>query len=148
MPKEKFQFLRIPKLLFSEDYRHLSIASRVLYGLLLERHYLSAKNGWVSEDGNPYIYYPIRELAEIMNVSKETIMRLMRELERDFLIIRKKQGQGKPDIIFVFYFEAGRDLVKRLHKGDACVGRLTPKRLRNTTREYAKAELLKWQNTD
>ena len=45
---EMFSFYRIPKLLFTDDrFINLSIEAKVLYGLMLDRMSLSAKNQWL-----------------------------------------------------------------------------------------------------
>ena len=40
-----------------------SINAKLLYGLLLNRTTLSQKSGWVSEDGNVYVIYTIKQMA-------------------------------------------------------------------------------------
>ncbi len=40
-----------------------SINAKLLYGLLLNRTMLSQKIGWVSEDGNVYVIYTIKQMA-------------------------------------------------------------------------------------
>ena len=53
-----FSFVRIPKLLFKEErLKRLSSDAKILYGLLLDRMSLSAKNGWQDDDGRVYIIY-------------------------------------------------------------------------------------------
>ena len=43
---EQFSFYRIPKVLFTDErYRAVSLEARTLYGLLLDRMSLSARNG-------------------------------------------------------------------------------------------------------
>jgi len=45
---EKYVFYKIPKALFTDDkYKSVSTDAKMLYGLLLDRMYLSAKNGWI-----------------------------------------------------------------------------------------------------
>ena len=41
--------------------------AKLLYGLLLDRMGLSAKNGWYDELGRVYIYYTLDEIQEDMN---------------------------------------------------------------------------------
>ena len=53
---ELFSYFRIPKALFQDHrFRHLSTDARTLYGILLDRMSLSAKNGWLDEQGRVYI---------------------------------------------------------------------------------------------
>ena len=47
---ELFSFYRIPKALFQETrFQDLSTDAKTLYGILLDRMSLSAKNGWLDE---------------------------------------------------------------------------------------------------
>lgn len=48
---EMLTFYRIPKLLITDEYfRDLSTDAKVLYGLMLDRMSLSAKNGWFDKE--------------------------------------------------------------------------------------------------
>lgn len=50
-----FAYFRIPKALFQDSrFRQLSTDARTLYGILLDRMSLSAKNGWLDEQGRVY----------------------------------------------------------------------------------------------
>lgn len=45
---EQYSFYRIPKVLFTDqNYSTMTMEARVLYGLLLDRMGLSARNGWL-----------------------------------------------------------------------------------------------------
>lgn len=47
---EQFSYYRIPRLLITgKQFRHLSTDAKLLYGLLLDRMGLSARNGWYDE---------------------------------------------------------------------------------------------------
>ena len=53
---ELFAYFRIPKALFQDSrFRQLSTDARTLYGILLDRMSLSAKNSWVDEHGRVYM---------------------------------------------------------------------------------------------
>lgn len=48
----QFSFYRIPRQLVTGDrFKRLSTDAKLLYGLLLDRMSLSAKNGWYDEQG-------------------------------------------------------------------------------------------------
>ena len=54
---ERYQFYRIPKLLFTHsNFQSISCEAKILYGLMLERAGLSVQNGWLDEDGRVYIF--------------------------------------------------------------------------------------------
>ena len=102
---EGFCFYRVPRqLVKGREYRPLSPAGKLLFGLLLDRVSLSVKNGWRDEEGRTYVYYAIAEICEDFGCSRVTAGKLLSELERIGLIERKKQGQGKPDRIYVLQF--------------------------------------------
>ncbi|MCD8149420.1 MAG: replication initiator protein A [Clostridiales bacterium] len=62
---DQFSFYRIPKILFTDDrYKILSAEAKTLYGILLDWMNLSAKNGWMDENGRVYIIFPIEEIME------------------------------------------------------------------------------------
>lgn len=97
-------FYKLPKVLFSDDrYKDLSTDAKLLYSLLLDRKSLSVKNGWINSYGRYYQYFTIRECKEKLNFGHDKIIKLFRELETNGLIIRKRQGKGKPSIIYVHH---------------------------------------------
>ena len=57
---ELFSYFRIPKALFQDHrFRQLSTDARTLYGILLDRMSLSAKNaGWTSRGGVYHLHRP------------------------------------------------------------------------------------------
>ena len=59
---ELFSFYRIPKALFQEPrFQSLSTDAKTLYGILLDRMSLSAKNGWLDEQGRVFIIFTIED---------------------------------------------------------------------------------------
>lgn len=98
-------FFKIPhQLINNPKFRQLSAGAKLLYGLLLDRMNLSAKNGWHDDAGHVYIYYTIKKICEDIGCGRNKAIRLLAELDTVKgigLIERKKQGQGKPDKIFV-----------------------------------------------
>ena len=102
----QFSFIRVPTLMFTDDqYKYLSAEAKVLYGLLLSRMDLSAKNGWIDEHGRVYIICTLSEVMEKMNCADNKATKLMKELEEKCgLIERKRQGLCKSDLIYVKNF--------------------------------------------
>ena len=103
---EQFNFYRIPKVLFTDSrFSKLSVEAKVLYGLLLDRMSLSLKNDWIDEDGKVYIYFKLEDAQEFLGVGKDKCIKLFAELDKGIgLIERKKQGLGKPTMIYVMNF--------------------------------------------
>ena len=103
---EQFSFYRIPKVLFTEErFRNISAEAKVLYGLLLDRMSLSAKNGWQDKENRVYIIFTIEDIMEAMGCADQKAGKLLYELESKCgLIERKRQGLGKPNLIYVKNF--------------------------------------------
>ena len=105
---ELFAYFRIPKALFQDSrFRQLSTDARTLYGILLDRMSLSAKNGWMDEQGRVYIIYTVREVQESLSCAEHKAVKLFRELEQADLIERKRRGLGRPSLIYVKNFSSG-----------------------------------------
>ena len=50
---DQFAFYQIPKILITDEkFAGITMESKILYSLMLDRASLSAKNGWLDEDGN------------------------------------------------------------------------------------------------
>lgn len=110
----QFSFYRIPRQLMTGDrFKRLSVDAKLLYGLLLDRMSLSAKNGWYDQQGRVYIYYTLDEIQEDMNCGHDKATKLLVELDNGKngfgLIERVRQGQGRPTKIYVKRFTT-RDL--------------------------------------
>ena len=78
-----------------------SINAKLLYGLLLNRTMLSQKSGWVSEDGNVYVIYTIKQMANDLDRSERTVKTALRELENAGLITRVRQGWNRANRLFL-----------------------------------------------
>lgn len=102
---EQFVFYRIPKVLFeAEGVKDISTDAKLLYGLMLDRMQLSAKNQWLDEKGRVYIYYTVKQIMNSLSCSNKTVTKLLHELEQSGLISREKNGLTKPDRIYVMNF--------------------------------------------
>ena len=101
-----FSFYRFPKVLFTDSrFRGISVEAKVLYGLLLDRMGLSVKNGWKDEEGRVYIIFTVEAIMEHLGCSNKKAVGLLRELdEKADLIERRRQGQGRPSLIYVKNF--------------------------------------------
>ena len=106
---EQFSFYRIPKVLFTEDrFWNISTDAKLLYGILLDRMNLSAKNGWLDNKGRVYIIFTIEEIKDSLGCAEQKAIKLLNELEKKCgLIEKKRQGLGKPNLIYVKNFVSG-----------------------------------------
>ena len=133
---ESFSFYRIPRqLVTGAEFRHLSTDAKLLYGMMLDRMGLSARNGWYDDIDRVYIYYTVEEIMEDLCCGHNKAVRLLAELDTVKgvgLIERKKQGQGKPTIIYV------RQFVEAAHRGKSTPPRLPKMGSAEASKEEAK----------
>ena len=105
---EQYAFYRVSKLLFtSKRFQNLSTDAKMLYGLFLDRMALSQRNSWIDEQVRVYIIYTVENIMESLGCGNKTAVQLLAELENKAnLILRKKQGLGKPNLIYLKKFTA------------------------------------------
>ena len=103
---EQFSFLRVPKILLQNDtFKGISAEAKLLYSILFDRTELSNRNGWRDDQDRVYIIFTIAEITESMNCGNKKAIQLLDELEHKAgLIERKRQGLGKPNLIYVKSF--------------------------------------------
>ncbi|MEI3391353.1 MAG: replication initiator protein A [Clostridia bacterium] len=95
-------FYQVPKELFINPYYViLSLASKVLYGLLLDRLSISIKNNWTDDKGDIYIVYSRKEAGLKLNLSDKTVTKAFKELKNVKLIREIRTGFKKNNIIYV-----------------------------------------------
>lgn len=106
---EQFAFYQVPKMLITDDrFAGITMDSKFLYSLLLDRSSLSANNGWLDEEGKVHIYYTLEQIMADMHCANQKATKLLKELEtKAGPIERQKQGQGKPTRIYVKDFATG-----------------------------------------
>ena len=101
----KYSVISIPKMLFVDDlFADLSIEAKVIYGLLLERMALSKKNDWIDENNRVFVIFPVDLIQEATGLSKRTIVEELGNLDEFGLIEMVKQGQGKPNLLYIKNF--------------------------------------------
>ena len=96
------RFYQTPKALFKNPkYKELSLGPKLMYSILRDRLDLSIKNDWKDENGFIYLVFSIEELSTLLEINKETVTTYKRKLVKYKLIIDKRMGQGKSNMIFV-----------------------------------------------
>lgn len=107
--ENQFTFYRVPKILFVEDkFCNVSAEAKLLYGILLDRMNLSAKNGWIDKKGRVFVICTIENIMENLGCGNKKAGQLLSELENKVeLIERVRQGLGKPNLIYVKNFISG-----------------------------------------
>ena len=105
---DQYSFYKIPKLLFTDEhFKKVSVEAKVLYGLMLDRMSLSVKNQWLDGEGRANIYYSLEDINDALGCSNKKAITIMKELDAEAgigLIEKKRQGQGKPTMIYVKQF--------------------------------------------
>lgn len=110
---ERFSFYMLPKILISDEhFKSLSSDAKIFYACLLERTSYSYKNNWIDDENRVYIIFTIEEIMETLGVSNKTASKISSELENIGLIEKKRQGLGKPNIIYVKDFMSVFDIEK------------------------------------
>lgn len=70
---EQYAFYRTPKVFYTDErFRGLSSDAKTVYGILLDRVSLSAKNGWADEEGRVYVYMTVRATDREMGRCERT----------------------------------------------------------------------------
>ena len=96
-------YVPLPRFLLQDEaLRDISNDAKVLYALL-GRASISRQNGYVEPDGTIRLYFTLEQAQTKLHRSRQSATRIFRELEYSGLIIRKKQGLGKPALITLNY---------------------------------------------
>ena len=129
---EQFSFIKIPRmLLLDPTFAPLSIQSKLLYGVLLDRMGLSMRNGWFDEENRVYIIYQISEIQDDLGFSKRKAIDYLTELEKFGLVEKKRRGRGLPSILYIKSF-----MVKEAEN------------LRSTDRETSEGDMVKIRSAE
>ena len=89
-------YLPLPRFLIPLE---LSNDAKMLYAMLLDRASISQENGYMEPDGTVRVYFTLEEAREKLHRSRQVTTRTFQELERCGLIVRRRQGLGRPAVI-------------------------------------------------
>ena len=107
------RFYQVPKSLFDNPiYKGLSLGPKLMYSILRDRLDMSIKNNWADKKGHIYLIFSVEELSKILEAGVRSVIRYKKILVKYRLIYEKRQGQGKPNWIYV--------LKPELNKGQKC----------------------------
>lgn len=96
------RFYQLPKVFFTnENYKKMSNDAKISYAILKDRLELSIQNNWVDNDGNIYFIYTIKKLEDILNCGNQKVNKIKKELENVGLLIQKRQGLNKPNLLYL-----------------------------------------------
>ena len=106
-------YMPLPRFLFQDEaLRAITNDAKVLYAMLLDRASISKQNGYVEPDGTIRLYFTVEQAQKRLHRSRQCATRIFRELEYSGLIIRKKQGLGRPALITLNYPADAKLIVK------------------------------------
>ena len=107
---EQFSFFRLPKILIRDArFKKISSDAKILYGIMLDRMSLSRENKWMDQNNRVYIIFTLKEVMKEFECCQRKAGSLMAELDSKSgigLIERKRQGLGRPDLIYLKNFIA------------------------------------------
>ena len=97
------KYYQIPQELFvNPKYKdNLNSDSKILYAFLLDRLSLSNKYHWIDSNNNIYLIFTRQEVQTKLNLSEKTAIKAFKQLSQVNLILEKRQGLGKPNLIYV-----------------------------------------------
>ena len=96
-------YISFPRFLMEDSLARLSNDAKVLYALMLDRASISRQNGYIEPDGTIRLYFTLEQAQTKLHRSRQSATRIFRELEYSGLIVRRKQGLGKPALITLNY---------------------------------------------
>ena len=96
-------YISFPRFLMEDSLARLSNDAKVLYALMLDRASISRQNGYIEPDGTIRLYFTLEQAQTKLHRSRQGATRIFRELEYSGLIVRRKQGLGKPALITLNY---------------------------------------------
>ena len=106
-------YIPLPRFLLQDEvFYELSNDAKVLYAMLLDRASISKQNGYLEPDGTIRLYFTLEQAQVKLHRSRQSATRIFRELECSGLIIRRKQGLGRPALITLNYPADAKLIVK------------------------------------
>jgi predicted transcriptional regulator len=102
-----FLFYQVPQALVDDEaFSGLDGWAILLYSLMLNRVGLSVKNSehFKDEDGRLYIIFTVDEVMTRCRCGKNVAIKLIQQLEDIGLVEKKRQGLGRPSLIYVKNF--------------------------------------------
>ena len=111
----KYQFYSMPKELFVDKYKDLSLEAKMIYTLFIDRLELSKKNNWVNENGEVYLIFKRNDIGDILNITDKTVTKAIKELKDIKLVFESRRGLGKPNLIYIGKLNLENQETENLH---------------------------------
>lgn len=111
------QFYKFEKWILAESkLKKLSPSAKLLYMVIRDREELSLKNAkdFTDKEGYLFQYFDQVKAGELLGLSKNAIIKAFKDLQDYKLIEVVRQGQGKPNRLYVLDYEVSEDTLKEL----------------------------------
>ena len=111
------QFYKFEKWILAESkLKKLSPSAKLLYMVIRDREELSLKNAKDFTDKEGYLFQQFDQVkaGELLGLSKNAIIKAFKDLQDYKLIEVVRQGQGKPNRLYVLDYEVSEDTLKEL----------------------------------
>lgn len=98
------QFIQMPSEIENPNsiFGKISVEARLLYTFIWNRSKTSNKNRHIDKNGNVFVYYTIKEVQRNLKCGKSKAISIMKELVENYFVVKKKNGLGMPDRIYVY----------------------------------------------
>ena len=99
---QKIYHLQMPRWLFSDPrYADMSLDAKVAYTFLLNRFQLSRKKGWVNEQGEVFVIFPRKAMAQELRICEQRVSAAFHKLAEKHLIWEQRCGRGEANQIYL-----------------------------------------------
>ena len=131
------QFYKFEKWILAETkLKKLSPAAKLLYMVIRDREELSLKNAehFTDKDGYLFQYFDQSKAGDLLGLSKNAIIKAFKDLQDYKLIEVVRQGQGKPNRLYVLDYEVSEDTLKELSYENKKASTVPPVKATNTNK--------------
>ena len=111
------QFYKFDKwLLAEESLKKLSPTAKLLYMVIKDREEISLKNAdkFTDKEGYLFQYFDQVKAGDLLGISKNAVIKAFKDLQEYKLIEVVRQGQGKPNRLYVLDYQVSEDTLKVL----------------------------------
>ena len=107
---QNLYYMQMPRWLFSDPrYAEMGLDVKVTYTFLLNRFQLSRRKGWVNEEGEVFVIFPRKALAQELRICEKRVIAAFRTLTEKQLIWEKRCGRGDANQIYLACVEPHDD---------------------------------------
>ena len=103
-------YMQMPRWLFFDSrYAEMSLDAKVTYTFLLNRFQLSRRKGWINEEGEVFVIFPRKALAQELRICEKRVIAAFHKLAELQLIWEKRCGRGDANQIYLAKVEPIND---------------------------------------